>query len=718
MDETNVEERVLPLFRRDLELYRGPDESDGSPTYNLFDPLKPQYYKISWQEALIFQLQKKGMNAQQLVEAIKKHSTLEISSDEIYTFFQLAARLNLLALPRPSEHVIQEEERGKSGWLNWLLINYLYFRIPLINPDAFLKRTLHWVVPFGSRTALIIYFFTILIGLILLIQRFDEFLHTFPYFFNVEGLFFYGVGITCVKVIHEFSHAYTAAYYGVHVPTMGIAVIVLWPVLYTDVTDSWKLAKRSQRLAISFAGVGAELVLAGLCTCGWLLTPPGVLHSVFFVISSATWIKTLAINLNPAMRFDGYYLLCDLWGIDNLRPRAFAVARWKLRHWLLGLDLPPPEEDLPTGRQWGMVIYSVYSWVYLLTLYTLIAAFVYYEFTKVLGIILFIVEVIVFIMWPFASEARQLYELRSSFTRNGRLITTSILCGLALAWWILPYPHLREFSGITIPAQEEEVYIPYPSYVQAIYVKRGDLVQADMPLVDLASSELTSEIKSNHLDEQILEREIYILGLQDSQRPFIGEKEEELAKIRAKGLALQSQLEQLRLTSKIDGTLLQWDENLKVGEFVAANKVLGKIGDQKSIHVICFVPENELKEIHPGQSAVFRFKYPLYQIRGQVKNVVSVRTLMLRYPQLASIYQGALPVTQEEKVESKGISSGQEPLELLETYYPVEVVLDTEEEPLPRIGQVGDVQIRGPWRSYLMELIEYFQRVYVRESGF
>ncbi len=93
------------------------------------------------------------------------------------------------------------------------------------------------------------------------------------------------------------------------------------------------------------------------------MSSPGLLQSVFFIVASVSWISTLVVNLNPALRFDGYYVLCDLWGVDNLQSRAFAVTRWKLREFFLGVNLPPPE-SLISGRLKGYMVYSIYTWIY------------------------------------------------------------------------------------------------------------------------------------------------------------------------------------------------------------------------------------------------------------------------------------------------------------------------------------------------------------------
>ena len=43
---------------------------------------------------------------------------------------------------------------------------------------------------------------------------------------------------------------------------MGVAFIVMCPVLYTDTTDSWRLADRKKRIKVGLAGMAVELATA------------------------------------------------------------------------------------------------------------------------------------------------------------------------------------------------------------------------------------------------------------------------------------------------------------------------------------------------------------------------------------------------------------------------------------------------------------------------
>ena len=107
----------------------------------------------------------------------------------------------------------------------------------------------------------------------------------------------------------NWGHGYIAKYFGCRVSAIGIAFLVFFPFLYTDTTDAWRLRNHRERLIINFAGILTELHLALIATFLWAILPDGGLKSVTFFIATTSWISSLAINVSPFMRFDGYYVL-------------------------------------------------------------------------------------------------------------------------------------------------------------------------------------------------------------------------------------------------------------------------------------------------------------------------------------------------------------------------------------------------------------------------
>lgn len=153
------------------------------------------------------------------------------------------------------------------------------------------------------------------------------------------------------------------------------------PVLYTDTTDSWRLTVRTQRAAIAAAGTVVELSVAMLATFFWNFSPDGIVKSMLFVLATTSWVTGLLINLNPLLRFDGYYVLSDWLGVPNLQSRAFAVGRWKLREWLFAWGDGPPEH-MPPHRQSVLISYAWAVGFYRAIVFLGIAILVYYFFSR------------------------------------------------------------------------------------------------------------------------------------------------------------------------------------------------------------------------------------------------------------------------------------------------------------------------------------------------
>lgn len=709
MATESAEKKYLPLFRKDLQIYRGPDDSDGAPTYNLLDPIRGQYYKISWKESLIFRSLKADMTAEDLAQEINKISTLQIQPDDLPPFFMQLAALDLLRISRGSEYYQKAAERQDQGFWVWLLYHYLYIRIPLINPDKFLAKALPYVKFLGSSRAFFVYTLITILGLYFVSRQWDAFIHTFTYFFNLQGIIIYALAITTLKIIHEFSHAFVAKRYGLHVPSMGIALIVLWPVLYTDVTDGWKLSNRNQRLAISFAGIAAELVAAGIATYGWALSSPGMFQSVLFVIASTSWISTLAINLNPAVRFDGYYILCDLWGIDNLQTCAFNVTRWKFLETFFGVKSPCPIENPPRGRITGLICYAIFTIVYRIFLYMAVALFVYYEFTKALGILLFFAEIAIFMVWPLTYEIKQVYMVRKSINMNSKTWLAAGIVSLALAWFILPLPTRESFPAAIQSIQEQAVYVPENSIIQQIAVSKGDSVEQGQTLLVLKSNDVLRLLGQSLLDQQLIEQEILLVSLDSSLQNYRSAKEAELSKARNRLEQMSKKRDLLTIKAEFPGVVYAWNDKLHVGNSVGEGTEIGRIAASKGLYAVAYVPEISIKDFSVGQRATVRSESRLVNYQGIVDLISTNRDIVLTHPALASYNRGPLPVM--------GESNEGAPLYLVESYYKVFVKIEADDKNEFFYGEPVEVEIRGPWRSKLFSFFNYLYTIYLRESS-
>src|SRR5690606_8963405 len=311
---------------------------------------------------------------ERIVAAITGNTPLRIDASDVAHTVEFLRRQQLLRVDDPGGVALLEavaRQANPARW-KWLLHNYLFVRIPLVRPQRFLG----WLAPRvgflytrGCRLAVLL---ATLLGLLLAARQWDVFIHTFGDMMSPAGIAGFGVALLVAKSLHELGHAVTATRLGVRVAHMGVAFLVLWPMLYTDTGESWKLADRRDRFRIAAAGMAVEFALAGLATLAWGLVDDGALRSALFFLATTSWVLTLAINASPFMRFDGYFLLSDALDLPNLHARSFALARAVLRRRILGLQEPDPEAFEPGLRRF-LIGFAFTTWIYRLVVFIGIA---------------------------------------------------------------------------------------------------------------------------------------------------------------------------------------------------------------------------------------------------------------------------------------------------------------------------------------------------------
>lgn len=709
-EQTNEEnDPLIPPLRPDLEVYSGPQDPDGSPTYSIYDPVTGVYHKIGWAEAGIIERLRHPVKLSVLYQHVSQTTSIDITPDEMQQFINqlIVSGLTTAGEVKNVSDLLKEKENRKMGLGKWLITHYLYFRIPLIYPEKFLKKTLPVVGLLSSRLACYIYGLFALIGIFFLLENSSSYFTTFPRFFNWKGVAIYSIAVICIKAIHEFSHSYTATSLGVRVRSMGIAFMVFWPIPFCDVTDAWKLDRKRFRAKIGLAGVAAECVIAGITLFLWGISPEGAMKSLFFITSSASLLSTLLVNLNPAMRFDGYYIVSDAWGIENLQPRAFAITKWKLRKSLLGINDPPPEKIHSARRLIALMAYSMYTWLYRIGLYVGIALLVYYKFTKIIGISLFMVEIIMFLLRPIVTEIKTLYAFRSKITLNLRFITSAILLVLAASWLAFPLKRSENLPSIILPEKSQIIYTPASGKIYDVKTSRGQKIKAGNPILSIYSENQLAEIRINEIDKKILEIQAQNLLESKEGRALLPQKKEEISRINAKLTELNERLKLNHITAKIDGTICEWDPRIRNGLYTKAHTALGRIATIDNIFVNTYVPEHYLQDIHVGQEVYFMpADYPR-KIPGKIRMISPVREKTLEYKSLSSMSKGDIAVVPNEKGE----------LVMVDSYYIVEVDLEKIPEDI-RLGQSGNLWIKTEPRSKLLDFLQHARRILLRESNF
>ncbi len=705
------QEPMLPVIRPDLEFFPAPHEENGEPFWMVRDPVHSRYSRLNWAQMKLVEQMREPHTLDELHKLVTEKTPLHFSRSDLEQAVKdlIQNELTVATLNQHPETLLIARKRKKVHPLRWLLHHYLFFRIPILRPDNFLERSLSAVSVLVSPMALMFYVLAGLFGLYFVTQQFDTFINTFPRFYTLSGAFAYGLTIICVKAIHEFSHAYVAKAMGNRVAAMGITMIVLWPVPYCDVTDSWRMDSRRQRLLISSAGVLSELVVGALALLGWGLFPEDSLgRSICFMLSTVAVLGTVLVNLNPGMRFDGYYALGDLLGIDNLRPRAFNIARWWYRKILFGSKAACPE-TLSKRRFVLMISFAIYSYLYSLSVYIGIAIFVYYAFTRTLGMLLFSIEIYSFVLQPVFRELQRLFQGRSHFFRIRHSVVCASIITLLFLWLVIPLPRRESFPAITEPVQEQLLYANHEGELADVSLVRGGIVKKGQLLFRVSSKSLSSSLRIAEQQVRLAQAQLNLSNsLENESRAFLREKQEDYRRAQARKRSLEKQISQNRVFALFDGKVHEWGDTLRDGVDVARQERLGSIAIEKSPIIIAYVPEKSIAGVFQGQKVRFVSKAGSCSINGKISKVYPQRTIYLQHPGLSFLYGGPLLVNRD---------GGN--IRLLDSYYQIEIKIDDADHiSCVRLGQPGHIWLYSAGRSYFVEFVRHVQHVLMREFSF
>lgn len=635
---------MLPALRGELSLHPGPAEPDGAPTWTIRDPVRNRFFRLSWPAFEI--LSRWGAGDPAAVAAqVRDETTLDPDEDDVADIarFLVANQLTQPQGTQDTRRLIARAEAERQSWFHWLLHHYLFFRIPLVRPDRWLGASLPLVRWLGSgwfRAATVA---ALGLGVILAGRQWDLFAVSLVDTLSLSGLVSYGIALSVVKVIHELAHAYTAKTHGGRVPSMGVAFLVMWPVLYTDVNDTWLMPERRKRLQVGSAGIVAELTVAAWATLAWTFLPEGPWKQGAFVLATLTWVSSLVINLSPFMRFDGYFIAMDALEMPNLHPRAFAMATWWLREMLFGLGGPPPE-PLSAARRHALVAFAVAVWVYRLVLFLGIAVLVYHFFIKAVGVVLFVVEIGWFVVLPIWNEMRRWGQMKAAILAGRRVRWTLGAAGGALLVALIPWQSTVEAPAVLKPARTKDLYLPFPARLDAVAVVQGQRVEAGAELMRFSSPDL--ELRKAATAARIAGRRAALdaATLDPLLRGQAGVAQEDLRKAEAELAALVAESARLVLVAPENGFVYDLLPGIAPGDWLSPRQALGIVVADAPPVAVAYVAESDLSRIAPDAEARFVPVIPEQGRRsGRVSRVDPAPTKVLADESLASIHHGPIP---------------------------------------------------------------------------
>jgi len=603
--------------------------------------------------------------------------------DAIDFWYRTPQEKNILLMQQSAE-----ERRKKLKQQNrWGDLAEVLF--PAFNPDPFLTKLYSYTkfVYSGWFTTLTLTLFAVAAGIT--ITHWSEVGRDTVAFYNFSNrtlgdiLVFY-VLVLGVVVVHEFAHAYASKHFGGRVTAMGFALIYLTPAFYTDTTEAEVTATRDQRLIVTIAGVWSELVICSMATIIWWGTAPDTaFHNSAYFLMMLTGIMSVLLNWNPLMKLDGYYILCDLVRIPDLKEASTAyVCAWVKRYiWRLPVEVP----YVPKSRRLGYAVYAILSGAYSYTVLYVVARFagnVVRNFSPEWG---FIPEIAVALL-IFRSRIRSLVNLMKFFyldkkeriiawftPRHSIAVAAALVILLALPLW-----HESATGRFLLePAHLAVVRARVPGVITQLDAEEGQRVARGETLATLRNLPLESDFEDTKTNLLLAGDRAKAASLHYSDFGQALKEREGLAGQFQQISAMDSALE---VTSPIEGTVVTPRVGEFLGSYLKEGQELLEVADLSSLRARIYISE-----------------YDLYKVRQSTNGRLMVQGLFKTWPaQIVSI--AARPTEIDERLTGKVELRGMNPPH----FYIVDLVVQNIDGTL-KPGMAGVARIYGQ-RSSLFGL--------------
>jgi len=550
--------------------------------------------------------------------------------------------------------VRRDRERRQRFWGS--LRNPLMIRLPGFDPRRMLNGVEPWMrwifQPAGTLMLVVLWSVVLVIGLTTWPQAWER-LPGLAELTDPRQWLLIWVTTAVVKVLHELGHGVACRRHGVEPKEMGVLLMFFTPFLFCDVTDAWRLPRARDRIAISAAGMRVELLVAALAALLWWFTQPGVLHHVCLVIMVLGSVNTLLVNGNPLLRYDGYYILSDAWGVTNLWQRS----RQRVGDWfgrlVLGLA-PPARHDEETAKSKTLLVYGVaslaYRWFVLAAVlwlaYRLLQPWGWGNLAIVIGLWMVVVSAAApSIQW----YRRLVTEASRPTTGRWRRLGAAVLLltGLGFAG-LVPIPNRMNTATVFRPDQADEVFVTVGGTLTEILQPPNSAVRVGEPIVRLRDTKL--EVERLRLQGELRRAEAWEKHL-EARGAIVPEARTQLPAARAKREDVSSQLRQLEGDLRrldliapqagqvwpvarprqppAEGRLKSWDgDPLNVrnqGAFLNAGTHVCSVGPKDRWQAFLFVDQDRIERLRPGLVVwLYPQHLPAVRLPGTILNLARV----------------------------------------------------------------------------------------------
>jgi putative peptide zinc metalloprotease protein len=608
--------------------------------------------------------------------------------DVIHLLAQLYhANLLHYQLPADSAKLFERYKERKQKIRQATLMSIMFFRIPLFDPDVLLKRLLPFARILMSPFGAILWIGVVAGAIKVAIDNWAEFGVQTQGILAPANLPLLYLALILIKSLHEFGHAFTVRRFGGEVHTMGIMFLIFNPLPYMDATSAWAFRSKWKRVLVGAAGMITEVFVAACAVFVWANTGSGVIHSLAYNMIFIASVSTIVFNINPLLRFDGYYILSDLLDIPNLHTQSSQHLRHLVERYLFGYKQSQSPAASFNEAFW-LTFFGILSGLYKLVVFTTILLFVADRFL-LLGIIMAGVCAVAWVLTPLI---RLIHYLITSPHLERTRLRAVLTCLVAIAGtlsllYLLPFPSSFKAPGVLEAAEHAIVVNNVQGYVDEILVPSGSRVQTQEALVRLHNKELTYEIKEirARLREAEAMRQKAMLRNQADLKAI----ESLIVTIRKRLARLNREQDELIVRAELGGIWVAPGVEDLVGMWIHRGTPIGEIVNDEVFHFTSVVSQRDISEIFSEE-----IRSSEVRLAGQAEvtlPVSSMKQIPVEQTELPSVALGY--VAGGEVAVDVSDSSG---MVAAEPFYEVQLDMEMDTEASLYHGRSGRVRFKLP----------------------
>ena len=611
------------------------------------------------------------------------------------------------------QHQIMQKQKLAS------FMNPMMLRIPLFNPDpvvTVLSRYLNFLV---SPLGFLVWMIMVIYGFGLLAVNFNDFwLNRVNSFGGVDWVWL-GITWALLKIVHELAHSLVCKRYGGRVRSCGILVLLLIPMPFVDVNSSWRFESKWKRILTSAAGMLAELFIAAIACFIWVHSNPGPLqYHAGNVIISAT-VVTLLFNINPLMRFDGYYMLSDFLEIPNLSMHGRAWLKGAFR-WLYFGKKPTPVKEIGF-RGVAVKVYGVLAmlWFFSIAIGLTLGAS---GLVEGFGLIVAAIGAVLMLGIPlfklvkyfiFGTDTDKPNRIWFATALTLTILITGAFLKTCPSPSVVSAPIVIDFEPLSVVRSNAA------GFAKTIHVQEGQIVKEGDLLVTLENPELQHELTSLLIDIDISELRSKSL-FSEGRISEVQLEQESLITMKKHRIDLEARIDDLKIYAPQGGAIIARDLDSLTGKYFQPGVEILSIGKLGEIQAIALTRQTDIEWVEKNPDAEIELlvwgRHQNDLIKGQIHLINPRARDDLPHEAFSASAGGPLAVVPRSQVSSEQGESEDE-MVLTEPRVEVEIKLSDDFRTQLVPGQTGQMIVRGRDEN-MGEYLKHNLVRFIRENNF